>query len=87
MAGSIADETEVIEGYEKITEIALKGKRALIDGNWQELGYLMNENHKIQDSLSYSGDKNNKLIKSALEGKANNFCKKLIIYAGNYSQM
>jgi mevalonate kinase len=28
----------------------------------------MNENHQIQDSLSYSGDQNNKLIKAALEG-------------------
>ena len=63
-------EKEVVKGYEKITEIALKGKRALIDGNFEELGRLMNKNHRIQDSLSYSGDQNNKLIKAALEGKA-----------------
>lgn len=30
----------------------------------------MNLNHKIQDSLSYSGDQNNKLIEAALEGGA-----------------
>lgn len=63
-------EKDVIEGYEKITEIALEGKRALLDGNWERLGKLMNRNHQIQDSLSYSGDQNNKLIDAALEGGA-----------------
>ncbi len=63
-------EKEVVEGYQDITEIALKGKRALLDGNWEELGRLMNENHQIQDSLSYSGEQNNKLIEAALSGGA-----------------
>ncbi len=53
-------------GYQEIVDIALKGKRALLDGNWDLLGRLMNENHQIQDSLSYSGEQNNKLIKAAL---------------------
>ena len=63
-------EKEVVQGYEEITQIALKGKRALLDGNWDELGRLMNENHQIQDSLSYSGEQNNKLIKAAIAGGA-----------------
>ena len=63
-------EKEVVKGYEEITELAIRGKRALLEGNWEELGVLMNENHKIQDSLSYSGDKNNELIKTALDSGA-----------------
>jgi len=53
-------------GYQEIVEIALKGKRALLDGNGDLLGRLMNENHQIQDGLSYSGEQNNKLIEAAL---------------------
>jgi len=30
----------------------------------------MNENHRIQDSLSFSGEQNNSLIDAALEGEA-----------------
>jgi len=63
-------EKEVIEAYEEITELALKGKRALLDGNWGELGRLMNENHRIQDNLNYAGNENNRLIKAALSGGA-----------------
>lgn len=63
-------QAEVVEGYQEITELALQGKRALLDKNWNTLGKLMNENHRIQDSLSYSGDQNNKLIKAALKGGA-----------------
>ena len=64
-------EKEVIEAYEEITELALKGKRALLDGNWGELGRLMkNENHRIQDNLNYAGNENNRLIKAALAGGA-----------------
>ena len=63
-------EKEVVKGYDKITEIAIRGKRALLEGNWEELGALMNENHQIQNSLSYAGDKNNELISTALENGA-----------------
>ena len=63
-------EKEVIQAYEEITELALKGKRTLLDGNWEELGRLMNENHLIQDSLNYAGNENNRLIKAALSGGA-----------------
>ncbi|MFW6269626.1 MAG: hypothetical protein ACOC4G_06060 [Bacillota bacterium] len=63
-------EKEVRKGYKEITNIAIRGKRALIEGNWEELGILMNENHQIQDSLSYSGEENNKLIETALDNGA-----------------
>ena len=63
-------EKEVVKGYEQIAELAIKGKRALIEGNWEELGRLMNKNHEIQDELRFSGEQNNRLIEAARGGKA-----------------
>jgi galactokinase/mevalonate kinase-like predicted kinase len=61
---------EVVRGYERITEIALAGKKALLQENWQLLGRLMNENHAIQRDLGGSGAANERLIKAALEAGA-----------------
>ncbi|MFW6257045.1 MAG: hypothetical protein ACOC2O_02775 [Bacillota bacterium] len=63
-------EEDVVQGYQKITELAIAGKRALIDGDWEKLGSLMNKNHRIQDRLRFSGEQNNRLIDAALEGGA-----------------
>jgi galactokinase/mevalonate kinase-like predicted kinase len=46
----------VIEGYKEIAHIAREGKKALLAQRWDELGYLMNKNHEIQDSLSRCGN-------------------------------
>jgi len=59
-------EPAVVEGYNRITEIARMGKRALIMGDWPVLGRLMNENHAIQRDLGGSGESNERLIAAAL---------------------
>jgi galactokinase/mevalonate kinase-like predicted kinase len=59
-------EAKVIEGYERITELARTGKKALLLGDWPLLGRLMNENHAIQRDLGGSGESNERLISSAL---------------------
>ena len=57
----------VVKAYEDITVIAREGKKALFNGDWNHLGYLMNENHRIQDSIADSGEQNNYMIKVARE--------------------
>lgn len=57
----------VVNGYNEIMNIAREGKKALINGDWTELAYLMNKNHRIQDSLTSSGEQNNLMIKVAKE--------------------
>jgi galactokinase/mevalonate kinase-like predicted kinase len=56
----------VVRGYERITELARMGKKALLTGEWQTLGRLMNENHAIQRDLGGSGESNEQLIAAAL---------------------
>ncbi|MGD9093915.1 MAG: galactokinase family protein [Anaerolineales bacterium] len=63
-------ETEVVEGYTRITEIARNGKKALLTEDWPMLGRLMNENHAIQRDLGGSGESNEKLIRTALQAGA-----------------
>lgn len=63
-------ETAVVAGYERITEIARTGKKALIVEDWKLLGQLMNENHAIQRDLGGSGESNERLIAAALEAGA-----------------
>lgn len=59
-----------IEGYEEIASIAREGKKALINQDWDELAYLMNKNHQIQNSLADSGEKNLYMMKAAMENGA-----------------
>jgi len=55
-------ETAVVEGYLRIAELARIGKKAMLNGDWDTLGDLMNENHDIQRSLGGSGLQNDYLI-------------------------
>jgi galactokinase/mevalonate kinase-like predicted kinase len=59
-------EPEVVTGYQRITEIARMGKKALLTEDWSLLGALMNENHAIQRALGGSGESNERLISAAL---------------------
>jgi galactokinase/mevalonate kinase-like predicted kinase len=61
---------EVVGGYERITELARQGKKALLQEDWPTLGNLMNENHAIQRDLGGSGESNERLIAAALEAGA-----------------
>ena len=63
-------ETAVVQGYERITEIARAGKKAILVGDWPLLGRLMNENHAIQRDLGGSGESNERLIAAALRAGA-----------------
>ncbi|HUU29230.1 MAG TPA: hypothetical protein VM123_15600 [archaeon] len=57
----------VIEGYQEIAELARLGKKALMRGDWETLGSLMNRNHEIQKELGASGKVNDRFIGLALE--------------------
>jgi galactokinase/mevalonate kinase-like predicted kinase len=63
-------EALVVKSYERITEIARHGKKAILQQNWPELGRLMNENHATQRDLGGSGESNEQLIQAALEAGA-----------------
>ena len=63
-------ESAVVEGYERITEIARTGKKALLMADWPLMGRLMNKNHAIQRDLGGSGESNERLIAAALEAGA-----------------
>ena len=61
---------EVRDGYARITRLAQRGKRALVDGDWPTVARLMNENHRIQQTLGASGVENDRLIDVALQNGA-----------------
>jgi galactokinase/mevalonate kinase-like predicted kinase len=63
-------EQHVVKNYERMTEIARIGKKALLLQDWPTLGRLMNENHAIQRDLGGSGESNERLIAAALEAGA-----------------
>ena len=63
-------EPQVVQGYERITELALMGKKALMVEDWPLLGRLMNENHAIQRDLGGSGEANERLIAAAVHAGA-----------------
>ncbi len=60
----------VVAAYERITEIARMGKKALMLEDWHTMTTLMNENHSIQRDLGGSGEANERLIAAALEAGA-----------------
>lgn len=62
----LAGDREVVEGYARCSEIGQLGKRALLLGDWKELGALMDENHAIVRALGASGESNERLIEAAL---------------------
>jgi galactokinase/mevalonate kinase-like predicted kinase len=63
-------EPEIVRAYERITELAALGKRALLKADWPDLAAAMNENHAIQRSLGGSGEHNELLIQAALKAGA-----------------
>ena len=63
-------EAEVVNAYNRITELAALGKRALLTANWDDLAASMNENHAIQRALGGSGEHNEMLIQAALKAGA-----------------
>jgi mevalonate kinase len=58
-------EEMVVNGYREIAHLAREGKKALIKKDWDELAYLMNKNHEIQNEICDSGEQNNYMISIA----------------------
>ncbi len=65
-----AGEPQVIDAYERVADLGVAGKRALLAGDWVRLGQLMNENHAIQRDLGGSGPSNEALIQAAIDAGA-----------------
>lgn len=66
----LAGEPAVVQGYQRIAELAQLGKKALLNEDWPQLGAMMNENHEIQRNLGGSGESNERLIAAALAAGA-----------------
>lgn len=66
----LAGDPDVVGGYARCSDIGHLGKRALLRGDWKELGGLMNENHAIVRALGASGPSNERLIDAALAAGA-----------------
>ena len=60
----------VVDGYARISDICRRGKRALVERDWEALADLMNENHRIQHEISHVGDRNLNMINAALDNGA-----------------
>jgi len=58
-------EPAVVRAYQRMTALAREGKRALLHGDWAELGALFDENHALTRELGGSGDADERLIAAA----------------------
>jgi len=56
--------------FTEYKEIAEEAKTALIEGNISEIGRLMNQNHKLLQEITVSGEINDKLVEIAIENGA-----------------
>ncbi|MCE5217532.1 hypothetical protein LLH03_10960 [bacterium] len=64
------DDPSYVAGFQRIGELGRLGKRALVRGDWQRLGNLMNENHAIVQDLIGAGEANERLIRAAMDSGA-----------------
>lgn len=58
---------KIFSRYKKLAE---KAKKALLQGNIAVIGNLMNQNHKLLQEITVSGEVNDKLVKIALNNGA-----------------
>lgn len=61
---------EIEEKFIKIAKIVEKARKALINNNYNELGLLMNQNHKLLKELGVSSDRLDTMIEDALKAGA-----------------
>jgi galactokinase/mevalonate kinase-like predicted kinase len=66
----IAGDRAVVDGYVRCARLAREAKKALLSGDWDCVGTMMNENHAIQRDLGGSGEVNERLIQAALDAGA-----------------
>lgn len=60
-------EQAVIEAYRDIGKLAREGKKAILQGQWENLGRLMNENHRICRDIGGSSGEDDHMIQIALD--------------------
>ncbi|MFX1489613.1 MAG: mevalonate kinase [Promethearchaeota archaeon] len=58
------------EIFNKYENLAKKAKKALIGGDFQTVGNLMNQNHKLLQKITVSGNINDKLVDIAIKNGA-----------------
>ncbi|MHA1913406.1 MAG: mevalonate kinase [Promethearchaeota archaeon] len=56
--------------FSEYRELAINAKGALIEGNLTKIGNLMNQNHKLLQEITVSGEVNDKLVEIALQNGA-----------------
>ncbi|MGO8671831.1 MAG: hypothetical protein ACLQVD_10750 [Capsulimonadaceae bacterium] len=66
----LAGDPEVVQAYIEMAKLARAAKKALLAGDCEALGDLMNRNHAMQRDLGGSGESNERLISAALEAGA-----------------
>jgi galactokinase/mevalonate kinase-like predicted kinase len=66
----LAGEAPVVRAMERMAELGLAGKTALLRGDHAELARAMNENHALARDLGASGEPNERLIAAALAAGA-----------------
>lgn len=65
-----AGEPAVVDSYRRVARLGQLGKRAILEGDWQWLGALMNENQEIQRGLGASHEACDRLIQAARDAGA-----------------
>jgi len=67
----------LVQIMKQVGDTAWKGKIALLEGDWERFGLLMNENHRLVDEMmrycgfsSGAGEANNRLIRAGLDAGA-----------------
>ena len=62
--------SKYIKIFDQVTEIVEEAKNKLVDGNWQRVGELMNENQKLLQELEVSTEKLDAMCQAALDAGA-----------------
>lgn len=65
-----AGETAVVDGMQRIGQLARAAKQATIEQDWTRLAHLMQENYAIVRDLGASGERLDQLVACALENGA-----------------
>jgi len=64
------EKKEIFNLFDSIGKIVEEGKKSLLEKNYQKLGMLMNENHRLLKILGVSTEKLNQMCKAAIDAGA-----------------
>ncbi|MBI3737727.1 MAG: mevalonate kinase [Chloroflexi bacterium] len=65
-----ADKTKWEKVFDEVGEIAKKAKERIEDGEWERLGELMNQNHKLLQEMTVSSAELDRLVSAARDAGA-----------------